>query len=186
MINREYTTLNYILIFILSLSLNNFFITLSKPQEVKSIANNTIIIETKCVYTETPPQVNPKVLPKPRPTIDANTYLLAQIIYAEARNQPYNGMLAVGNVILNRVESPGFPKTIRAVIYQRGQFSPVSNGAINNKPNNQSIQAAKDVINGVRVVGKNVLFFYEPNIAEDEWIRTRKVVTKIGDHVFAL
>lgn len=110
--------------------------------------------------------------------------LLAKIINAEAGNQPYKGKLAVGNVVLNRVGSPGFPNTIRKVIYQKGQFSPVANGAINKKPNEESIKAAKEVLAGSRVVDGDVLFFYNPKISRSSWMSKRKVVTKIGGHVF--
>lgn len=113
-------------------------------------------------------------------------YLLAKIINAEAGNQPYEGMIAVGNVVMNRVESSKFPDTIRKVIYQKGQFSPVANGAINKKPNEASIQAAKDVLTGSRVVDESVVFFYNPEISTSRWIFTRKVVFRVGDHAFAI
>lgn len=112
--------------------------------------------------------------------------LLAKIINAEAGNQPYEGMLAVGNVVLNRVESDGFPDTIRGVIYQKGQFQPVSNGAINKPPSEEAIQAAKAVLEGVRVIDEDVIFFYNPKISTSKWIFTRHVVFKIGDHAFAI
>lgn len=129
---------------------------------------------------------NVPVVPKEPPAIDENLKLLAQIINAEAGNQPYKGKIAVGNVIMNRVNSPDFPKTIKEVIYQKGQFSPVANGSINKEPNTESIQAAKDVLNGVKVVDSNVLFYYNPKIATSRWIFTRKVVANIGDHAFTL
>lgn len=122
---------------------------------------------------------------EPEPISD-DTYLLAQIISAEAKNQPYEGQVAVGNVVMNRVESPSYPDTIREVIFQKGQFSPVSDGSINDAPSESAIQAAKDVLNGTKVVGENVLFFYNPVISTSQWIFTREVVAHIGHHRFAI
>jgi N-acetylmuramoyl-L-alanine amidase len=131
---------------------------------------------------------NPTQVSKQEPVsvTDNEFYLLARIINAEAGNQPYDGMIAVGNVVLNRVESPNFPNSIQSVIYQKGQFSPVANGAINKKPNAKSLKAAKEVLNGKRVVPSNVLYFYNPNTATSRWIFTREVVIQIGGHAFAL
>lgn len=151
-------------------------------KEVKYINNITV----KPIYIYVVKE-EPKVDPAPQPIAPSeDEKLLARIINAEAGNQPYDGKLAVGNVIMNRVKSPQFPNSIKEVIYQSKQFSSVSNGSINKEPNVESIQAAKDVINGKKILNDDVLFFYEPNIATDSWIRTRKVVTKIGQHVFAL
>src|SRR5690606_23546038 len=71
-------------------------------------------------------------------------YLLAQIIHAEAKGESYEGKLAVGNVIHNRVKSKQFPNSIRGVIFQKGQFQPVMNGSIYNEPSKESIRAARE------------------------------------------
>jgi N-acetylmuramoyl-L-alanine amidase len=128
----------------------------------------------------------PPVLTKQAPVVDEDVKLLAQIINAEAGNQPYNGKIAVGNVVMNRVESPKFPDTIKDVIYQKGQFSPVSDGSIHKTPNTESVKAAQEVLHGRRVVSKDVLFYYNPEIATSSWIFTRKVVARIGEHAFTL
>lgn len=120
------------------------------------------------------------------PPVSEDLKILAQIINAEAGNQPYEGKLAVGNVVLNRVNSPKFPDTIKDVVYQRGQFDPVRDGSIHNTPSDESIQAAKEVMNGHTVVHEDVLFFYNPEISTSDWIFTRTVVTKIGEHAFTL
>lgn len=123
--------------------------------------------------------------PKEKP-ISNDAYLLAQIIHAEAKGEPYHGKIAVGNVILNRVEASGFPDTIEGVIFQKGQFSPVANGTIYNTPGEEAIKAAKEVLSGKKVVGENTLYFYNPDTATSDWIFTRDVVTKIGNHAFAI
>jgi len=114
--------------------------------------------------------------------------LLARLIHAEARGESFEGQVAVGAVILNRLASPHFPKTIREVIYQKSsrvyQFSPVGDGSIDLEPNEKAVQAAKQALQGTDPTG-GALFFYNPDISRDQWIRTLPVVTRIGNHVFA-
>ena len=114
--------------------------------------------------------------------------LLAKLIHAEARGECFEGQVAVGAVILNRLESPHFPKTIKEVIYQKSnrvyQFSPVGDGSINLEPDERAIQAAVQAVSGEDPTG-GALFFYNPEISGDRWIKTLPVVTKIGNHVFA-
>lgn len=130
-------------------------------------------------------KMNAKPLQKKQQTINNDTYLLAQIINAEAKGESYNGKVAVGNVIMNRVKHPDFPDTIKDVVYQRGQFSPVTDGSINNKPSDEAIQAAKDVMNGKRVVGSQALYFYNPDTSTNDWIFSRPTLMEIGNHKFA-
>ena len=86
--------------------------------------------------------------------------LLARLIYAEARGENYTGQVAVGAVVLNRVESSQFPKTIAGVIYQKGQFSSVTDGQINlSVPKDSSAyKAAKEAINGSDPTNRSTLF----------------------------
>ena len=115
-------------------------------------------------------------------------YWLSRIIEAEAGGESYNGKVAVGNVVLNRVNSSEFPSSVKDVIFQyyRGipMFSPVHNGTIYNTPSQSSIDAAHAALNGARPVG-NATYFYNPSIAASTWISDNKTyVTRIGGHVF--
>lgn len=114
--------------------------------------------------------------------------LLARLIHAEARGESYLGKVAVGAVILNRMQSPDFPKSIREIILENNnrvyQFSPVQDGSINLEPDEESLQAAVDALNGQDPTG-GALFFYNPVVAKDKWIKTLPVITQIGNHVFA-
>ncbi|SHK89074.1 cell wall hydrolase [Desulforamulus aeronauticus] len=114
--------------------------------------------------------------------------LLAKLIHAEARGETFEGKVAVGAVILNRIASPDFPKSIREVIMEKNsrvyQFTPVQDGTINLKPDEESMKAALEALMGQDPT-KGALFFYNPVVAEDQWIRTLPVVTRIGNHVFA-
>ncbi|MBM7614904.1 cell wall hydrolase [Alkaliphilus hydrothermalis] len=119
---------------------------------------------------------------------EEDLYWLSRIIHAEAQGEPYEGKVAVGNVILNRVKSNLFPNTIEGVVFdkQHGytQFSPVIDGSIYNNPGADSIQAAKDALNGVSPVGES-LYFLNPRKAENFWIIKNRVFYKtIGDHDF--
>jgi len=116
---------------------------------------------------------------------DNNTYWLAKAIHAEARGEPFKGKVAVGAVILNRVNSSEFPDTVYDVIYQKGQFSSVKDGQIKLKPDQEAYKAARKVLNGVDP-SQDALYFYNPIIAKTLWwLTTREKTVKIGKHVFA-
>jgi len=112
-----------------------------------------------------------------------NLYLLAQLVHGEARGEPYKGMVAVAAVVLNRVESSSFPNSISGVIYQRGAFSVVDDGQINLAPNEQSIKAARDAMNGWDPTG-GCLYYYAPSKTTNKWMLSHKVKVRIGDHAF--
>lgn len=110
--------------------------------------------------------------------------LLARIVRAEAQAEPFEGKVAVAAVVLNRLESPKFPDTIRGVIYQRGQFQPVRNGAINKPADEESKRAVQAALSEMRHIAKEALFFYNPTIATSRWLDSRATAVKIGRHVF--
>lgn len=114
-------------------------------------------------------------------------YWLSRIISAESRGEPLEGQIAVGNVVLNRVDSPDFPDTIYGVIFDDrwgGQFTPVRNGTIYQEPTEQSIQAANLCLEGVNVA-KDSLYFLAPALTNNHWImENRTHVMTIGAHWF--
>ena len=113
----------------------------------------------------------------------SDVYLLAKIIYAEARGESYTGQVAVGAVVLNRVRSSSFPNSISGVIYQPGAFTAVSDGQINLAPNATCQRAAQDAINGWDPT-YGCLYYYNPKVATSSWIYSRPTVVTIGNHVF--
>lgn len=115
----------------------------------------------------------------------SDVYLLAKVVYGEARGEPYAGKVAVAAVVLNRVESKNFPNTIAGVVYQPGAFTAVSDGQINLSPDEEAVRAARDAINGWDPSG-NALYYYNPAIATSQWIYSRQVITVIGGHRFAI
>ncbi len=112
-------------------------------------------------------------------------YLLAKVIYAEARGESYTGQVAIGAVVLNRVEDSRFPNTIAGVIYQPWAFTAVNDGQINLEPNQTAYQAADDALNGWDPT-YGCVYYYNPETATSSWIWTTTTVTQIGKHVFAV
>ncbi len=115
---------------------------------------------------------------------DNDVKLLARIISAEARGEPYTGQVAVGAVVLNRVDHPSFPNTISGVIYQKGAFTAVTDGQFDKPVSDSSYKAAEDALNGWDPTG-GCIYYYNPAKATNQWIYSRPVVTTIGKHVFA-
>lgn len=114
---------------------------------------------------------------------ESDINLLAQIISAEARGEPYTGQVAVGAVVLNRIESPSFPDTLSGVIYQKGAFTAITDGQFEQPISASAYDAARDAINGWDPTG-GALYYYNPSKTSNKWIRTRPVITQIGEHLF--
>ena len=115
---------------------------------------------------------------------NSNVDLLARAISGEARGEPYEGQVAVGAVILNRVDNPNFPNTIAGVIYQKGAFDSVHDGQINMTPTTSARKAAQDAINGWDPSG-GCIYFFNPATSTSKWIWSREIVKTIGKHHFA-
>ena len=113
-----------------------------------------------------------------------NVNLLAHLIQGEARGEPYSGKVAVAAVVLNRVENPKFPKSISGVVYQPGAFTAVSDGQINLEPDNSSLNASRDALNGWDPTS-GCIYYFNPATATSNWIWSRPIVTVIGKHYFA-
>ncbi len=113
----------------------------------------------------------------------ADYELLARIISAEARGESYLGQVAVGAVILNRVEHPSFPDTVSGVVYQNGAFSCLYDGQFYEPIADSAYSAARDAINGLDPSG-GAIYYYNPAVATNKWIFSRPIITTIGRHVF--
>lgn len=111
--------------------------------------------------------------------------LMARTINGEARGEPYEGQVAVGAVILNRVKSSQFPNTIAGVIYQSGAFTAVADGQINQPIAEDSTvyKAARDAMNGWDPTG-GCIYYFNPDTATNKWIWSRPHVKTIGKHRF--
>ena len=112
--------------------------------------------------------------------------LMARAVNGEARGEPYEGQVAVGAVILNRVDHAKFPNTIAGVIYQPGAFTAVADGQINLAISHKTTvyKAARDALNGWDPTGESI-YYFNPATATSKWIWGRPQVTRIGKHIFA-
>ncbi len=116
---------------------------------------------------------------------ESDVQLLASIISAESRGEPYEGQVAVGAVIMNRIAHPSFPNTLSGVIYQEGAFSCLYDGGINAAVADSAYQAAREAINGSDPTG-GAIYYYNPAKTTNKWIWSREVVAVIGAHRFAV
>jgi N-acetylmuramoyl-L-alanine amidase len=109
--------------------------------------------------------------------------LLARLINGEARGEPFEGQVAVGAVVLNRTRDPRFPSTIAGVIYQPGAFTCVANGQMWAKMEQESINAARDALNGWDPSG-GAIYYFNPITSTSSWIWSRPLIKIIGNHRF--
>lgn len=109
--------------------------------------------------------------------------LLARLISAEARGEPYIGQVAVGAVVLNRVEHPSFPSSLSGVVYQNGAFSCLYDGQFDKPVADSAYKAARDALNGMDPSG-GAIYYFNPNTATNSWIWSRPYITTIGKHRF--
>ena len=116
-------------------------------------------------------------------SLENDLNILASAIYGEGRGEPYTGQVAIGSVILNRVESDQFPNTVSNVVYQSGAFDSVRDGQINLTPNDTAYRAALDAINGWDPTD-GALYFWNPSTATSKWIWSIPIKLQIGRHVF--
>ena len=114
-------------------------------------------------------------------------YWLSRIISAESRGEPFEGQIAVGNVVLNRTESGSFPDTVYGVIFDRKygtQFTPAATGSIYNDPTDSAVLAAKAALEGVEMVD-DALYFCANYVNKGSWIAAnREYAETIGNHIF--
>ncbi len=134
----------------------------------------------------------PKTLEKiglPTTTANSGGYstaeynLLARLISAEARGEPYIGQVAVGAVVLNRMEHPSFPSSLSGVIYQNGAFSCLYDGQFDKPVADSAYTAARDALNGMDPSG-GAIYYFNPSTATNGWIWSRPYITTIGKHRF--
>ena len=109
--------------------------------------------------------------------------LLARLISAEARGEPYTGQVAVGAVVLNRMEHPSFPSTLSGVIYQKGAFTCVDDGQFDEPVADSAYKAAKDALGGWDPSG-GAIYYFNPATATSKWIWSRPLIVTIGKHRF--
>lgn len=116
-------------------------------------------------------------------SVSGDVNLLARLISAEARGEPYNGQVAVGAVVLNRMKHPSFPNTMSGVIYQSGAFTCITDGQFNQPVAESAYRAARDALAGVDPSG-GAIYYFNPVTATSKWIWSRPLIVVIGKHRF--
>ena len=113
------------------------------------------------------------------PATESNIYLLARIISAEARGEPYVGQVAVGAVVLNRIEHPSFPDTLFGVIYQNNpiQYQCTVDGHIYQPYTDLAWEVAEELLTYGTTIPENVLF-------QSEFLQGNGVYQKVGNTYF--
>ena len=109
--------------------------------------------------------------------------LLARLISAEARGEPYTGQVAVGAVVLNRVRHPSFPDSVAGVIYQTDAFTCIVDGQFEQPVAESAYRAAQDALNGYDPSG-GAIYYFNPATATSKWIWSRPLIVTIGNHRF--
>ncbi len=154
-------------------------------KKILKIALATILIalSTICIFIVDKESTNNVSLAKTTRTSDIQ--LMARAINGEARGEPYEGQVAVGAVILNRVKDSRFPNSISGVIYQPGAFTAVSDGQINASLSEGSTvyKAAQDAMNGWDPTS-GCVYYFNPSTATNKWIWSRPLIKTIGKHRF--
>ncbi|WP_445253116.1 cell wall hydrolase [Paenibacillus sp. FSL R7-0163] len=110
--------------------------------------------------------------------------ILAKVIYSESRGEPYVGQVAVGAVVMNRIQSSQFSNNIKEVVFQKGAFTAVSDGQYWLTPNQTAYLAALDAVRGWDPTNHSI-YYFNPDTATSAWIWSRPQNLKIGKHIFA-
>lgn len=153
------------------------------------LATAVAAVSASGAQAPTPPDTPPPgpVTPPPPAVSPEDRDLLARLIHAEAEDEPYEGQVAVGATVLNRVESPDYPDNIPDVVYQIDsgyyQYEVVKNGRIDLPADPEAFDAADEALAGSDP-SLGAIGFYNPEKATNEWVLSRPVTVKIGQHVF--
>ena len=115
----------------------------------------------------------------------SNKTLLAMVINGEARGESYEGQVAVGAVILNRIAHPDFPDSLSGVVYQKGAFSCVNDSNWYQPVAESSKKAARDALNGWDPSG-GAVYYINASKTSDAFMHSRKVIKVIGNHKFCV
>lgn len=169
------------------------YIPYSKSQKNMEVQENTSHLLSKkdlnkkkiADKKEKSPKSNTKKKENSLALSNKDKKLLAHLVHAEAKGEPFAGKVAVAKVVLNRVEHEEFPDTVKGVIYEKNAFSPVQNGAINEPYNKEAYKAVQVALNN-QEKDEELLYFYNPETATSDWITTREVIKTIGNHAFAI
>ncbi|MFE5322401.1 cell wall hydrolase [Paenibacillus sp. NPDC056579] len=110
--------------------------------------------------------------------------ILAKVIYSEARGESYTGQVAVGAVVMNRLQSGQYGDNIKDVVFQKGAFTAVADGQYWLTPDSTAYMAAQDAVRGWDPTYDS-MYYFNPQTATSKWIWSRPQTVQIGNHIFA-
>ena len=155
-------------------------LTMAALQKATSRSNHSAIVVKNPVVATTAPAT-----PTDFGGFSANDInLISHVVYGEARNQPFEGEVAVAAVILNRYHNSKFPHSISGIIFQPGAFTSISNGQAWVGANQTSKSAVLDAIHGWDPT-HGALYYWNPATATSSWVWGQPILLRIGNHVFA-
>jgi len=158
--------------------------TVDALRRSNSLQSDLILVGQSIAVPRGQAPVTPAAPPSTRAKLTSNERdLLARIVHAESQGEPFSGMVAVAAVVFNRVESSQFPNTVSGVIHQPYQFEPVLNGWVNKSAGQDAYRAIDAALAG-QDPSAGALFFYNPVKASHQWMASRPVLARIGNHVF--
>jgi len=133
-----------------------------------------------------PPDSAAKAAAAKTGTVSSNdVYVLSKIISGEARGESFLGQVAVGAVIVNRVKNRNFPNSVYGVVFEPGAFTAVSDGQYYGNPTASAVKAAQSAISGWDP-SYGALYYWNPATSTSRWIWSRRIIARIGKHVFGL
>ncbi len=138
-------------------------------EDVESV--NELSTEVYVLLVEMDEPINKEQIDSKIQITEEEFDLLTRLVSAEAKGESFLGQVAVANVVFNRVESEIWEDSIKEVIFAEGQFEPVINGSINDKPTESSIKAVEEVLNGLQILPKKVDCFANKSIDFDSWAK---------------
>lgn len=173
--------------------------TVNELKQANGLKNDLIYAGTKLALPEQPQpsmQAAPvaQATPAPQATEGQQPWisgrdvdLLARLISAEASGEPFSGQVAVAAVILNRMQDAKFPATVAGNVFKSNEFESVSNGLIwQRSPSEEAYKAAEAAIKGWDPTYGCKFFFNPAKVHGYSWVWTRKIVERIGNHVFGV
>ena len=178
----------YILLITFLVLFSNTVGAAAYDQQFRSIYENRMALpcEEKEGLSEAKPEVEKPEEKGSMKLSSEDIDLLARLVYAEARGEPFQGKVGVAATVLNRVKNPSYPDTVSKVIYQQNhgfQYCPVRNGQIYRPADKTSYQAVREAMQGRDPTG-GALSFYNPAKSCNSWIKTKNYCCRIGSHVF--
>lgn len=155
-------------------------ISSDKPE----ISTNTSFEESETATPDVPPTTYEVATNHELTQLDDESHdLLSRLVTAESRGEPFEGQIAVAEVVLNRISSDEFPNSLYEVVYQVNQFEPVHNGMIDEPATEESRNAVDEALNNSNIA-HNAVFFYNLQTAESRWLDQFPIITQIGNHTF--